>query len=137
KLAETDVDGGDLILSSGIATGDGASSVIFKTVQPGQGTGDMDRVPVTSMVLASNALTLPSAPTATQPGQAGMQASALGMIRYDTDLDRYQAYQDGAWQDILTSGGGIGLVRLDNIEAAEATNTIDNATYAQEWQWNT
>src|SRR5690606_14473091 len=56
----TDKDGGDLILSSATATGDGMSSIVFKTVLPDQGAGTTDRAPAASMTLASNALTLPS-----------------------------------------------------------------------------
>ena len=106
KSGETDKNGGSLFLSSGTATGNGMSSVQFSTVKPGQGTGTTDRAPAVSMVLSSNALTLPSGPTSEQPGQSGMQASVAGMIRYDTDEDRFKAYQDGAWQDILTSATG-------------------------------
>ena len=106
KSGATDKNGGDLTLSSATSTGAGYSSIIFKTVKPGQATGTTDRTPATAMTLATNALTLPSGPTTEQPGQGTTQAPALGMIRYDTTVDKFQAYQAGAWQDILTSATG-------------------------------
>jgi len=42
----TDVAGGDLVLQSGIATGDGESKITFATVKASQGTGTTDRSPV-------------------------------------------------------------------------------------------
>ena len=105
-LLGTDLNGGNLALSSGIATGDGSSSILFQTVKTHQGPGTADRNPATSMTLASNALTLPSGPTSEQPGQTGMQASVPGMIRYDSSSGKFEAYQSGAWQDILTSASG-------------------------------
>ncbi|MCC7305380.1 MAG: hypothetical protein IT558_03865, partial [Alphaproteobacteria bacterium] len=134
---DDDLDGGTLNLSSGIATGDGMSSIVFKTVKPGQGTGSTDRLPAASMTLASNALTLPSGPTTEQPGQAGMQASVNGMIRYDTTSGKFQAYQQNAWQDIITSGAGGVSTKLNGITAADGTATIANGDNAIFWNWAT
>lgn len=102
----TNVNGGSLILQSGIATGNGASDILFQTVVAGQGTGTTDRTPATSMTLARNALTLPIGPTTQEPGQAGMQAATNGMIRYDSTTNKFRGYENGAWTNMIGGGGG-------------------------------
>ncbi|NCC23218.1 MAG: hypothetical protein EOM26_12295, partial [Alphaproteobacteria bacterium] len=130
----SDLAGGTLNLSSGTATGDGMSSITFQTVMPGQGAGTDDRAPATSMTLSSNALTLPGGPTTQRPGEAGMQGSVNGMIRYNSDNGKFEAYQGGAWQDILTSAS-TGATALSSVTAATGANTITSSDNAQVWNW--
>jgi hypothetical protein len=85
------------------------------------------------MTLASNALTIPTGATTQEPGQAGMQAAANGMLRYDTTTNKFRAYENGAWTNMI--GGGGGSSTLSAITAATAANTINNAAYAQTWNW--
>src|SRR5690606_33607180 len=44
-----------------------------------------------------------------------------------------EVYFTGA---LVGGGGGSGNAALSDITAATATNTIDNANYAQVWNWN-
>lgn len=46
--------GGDLILSSGAASGNGSSGISFQTVTSNQGTGSTVRSPTTKMVITAN-----------------------------------------------------------------------------------
>ena len=138
KSGGTNLAGGDLTLKSGIATGNGASSILFQTVQIGQGTGTTDRSPATSMTLASNALTIPTGATTAQPGQSGMQAAAAGMIRYNTtatpnDKVEYYDAESAAWIQLAGSGSA---GALSGLTAATGTNTIANVSYAQAWNWD-
>ncbi len=103
-LSGTNINGGNLNISSGRATGHGYSSIDFLTVMPRQGNGTAVRNPVSSLTLASNALTIPRGTTAQRPGQAGYQAAANGMIRYNTDNNKFEAYQASGWVDMI--GGG-------------------------------
>ncbi len=119
----TDLAGGNLVLQSGITTGNGLSNILFQTVVPGQGTGTTDRSPATSMTLASNSLTIPTGATTQEPGQAGMQAAANGMMRYDTTTNKFRAYQNGAWTDMI---GGAGSVAIDDLTDAAKNLTTNN-----------
>ena len=47
----TNINGGDLILKSGVSTGNGSSGIIFQTVAPGQGSGTTDRNPSTLVTM--------------------------------------------------------------------------------------
>ena len=51
------INGGNLILSSGVAEGSGISNIIFQVPDPST-PGTADNVPVTQMILNSNALNL-------------------------------------------------------------------------------
>jgi hypothetical protein len=135
KSLGTNLGGGSLALASGIATGNGMSSILFETVEPNQGTGTADRLPVTSMVLSSNALTLPSGPTTQQPGQPGMQASVPGMIRYDSTSGKFEAYQGGSWQDILTSASS-GATAWSSITNPAANEALTMAAYTSLFTYN-
>ncbi len=96
--------GGNLVLNTGRATGNGSSHVQFFTVMPGQGSGSSNRNPNLSMTVSSNALNLPGGTTAQRPGSANMQSAANGMIRYNTSNAKFEAYQGGSWIDLI--GGG-------------------------------
>lgn len=81
------------------------------------------------------------APSATTAGinvgsLAGQPSSpANGDMVYNTSANALQAYINGAWVSLGAGGGGSSA--LSAITAATGTNTINNATFAQEWQWNT
>ncbi len=113
--------GGSLVLSSGTTTGNGASSIVFQTVVANQGTGSTDRSPATSMTLASNALSLPSAASTAEAGQAGMQAAANGMIYYNSTTNKFRGYENGAWTDMIGSVSG----SLDNLTDSETDYATD------------
>ena len=53
KSGNTDQNGGDLVLSSGTATGTGSSNITFKTAPAGT-TGTTDRSPATAMTILGN-----------------------------------------------------------------------------------
>ncbi|MFN3334419.1 MAG: hypothetical protein ACK47M_18080, partial [Caldilinea sp.] len=53
KSATADLNGGDLTLSSGTATGTGSSNIYFKTATAGA-TGTADRAPTTAMTILGN-----------------------------------------------------------------------------------
>jgi Chaperone of endosialidase len=53
KSGNTDQNGGDLVLSSGTATGTGSSNITFKTAAAGA-TGTTDRAPATAMTILGN-----------------------------------------------------------------------------------
>jgi hypothetical protein len=134
KSGGTNLDGGSLTLTSGTATGNGSSSILFQTVVAGQGTGTTDRSPATSMTLASNALTIPTGASTQEPGQSGMQSAANGMIRYDTTTHKFRGYQNGAWTDMI---GGGGSTSLDAITAAVANQSgLANGAYTIVWNWD-
>jgi hypothetical protein len=101
----TDLNGGNLVLQSGTATGNASSSIAFQTVIENQGAGAADRVPATSMILSSGALTIPAGNASQQPGQTGMRAAANGMIRYNTSTGKFEMYENGAWKNVQTGSG--------------------------------
>ncbi len=100
-LSGTSINGGNIVLNSGRTTGHGSSSVQFYTVMPGQGNNTTVRNPALSMTVSSNAITVPSGTNAQRPGQSNMQAAANGMIRYNTTGNKFEAYQAGAWVDMI------------------------------------
>ncbi len=102
--------GGNLVLNTGRATGNGSSHVQFFTVMPGQGSGSSNRNANLSMTVSSNALNLPGGTTAQRPGSANMQSAANGMIRYNTSNAKFEAYQGGSWIDLI-GGGAAGPTR--------------------------
>jgi hypothetical protein len=78
---------------------------------------------------ATDAVLLPGGTTAQQP------AGVNGMIRYNSTTGKFEGYQAGAWQDILTSAS-TGATAMSSITAATGANTINSAANAQEWDWN-
>ncbi|HEY8192150.1 MAG TPA: hypothetical protein VIG74_06975, partial [Alphaproteobacteria bacterium] len=78
---------------------------------------------------ATDSIVFPSGTTAQQPA-----SPVNGMMRYNTTNGKFEAYQAGAWQDILTSASSSAL---SSIIAATATNTIDSLNFAQTWNWST
>ncbi len=63
-------------------------------------------IPVASLDLSqkTDALAMPVGTTGTRPA-----TSINGMMRYNQTNAKFEAYQGGTWQDILTSNGGNGL----------------------------
>ena len=60
-----------------------------------------------------------------------------GMIRYGIDTGRFEFYQAGAWQNMLTSSGTASSVALSGIAAAGVASSIDSLNFAQSWNWST
>lgn len=60
--------------------------------------GDMSTGNLT--LAGTAALTLPRGDTSQRPGTA-----VEGMIRYNSQTDKFEGYQASAWQDIITAGG--------------------------------
>ncbi|HEY8191493.1 MAG TPA: hypothetical protein VIG74_03635, partial [Alphaproteobacteria bacterium] len=80
-------------------------------------------------VAGTGALITPRGDTAQRPA-----SPVNGMLRYNSDSGKFEAYQAGAWQDILT---GSASSALSSITAATTTNTIDSLNFAQAWNWST
>lgn len=57
-----------------------------------------------------------------------------GDIWYNGSTNKFRGYQNGAATDLIGAGGGSSA--LSSITAATTTNTINNVSYLQEWQWN-
>lgn len=69
-----------------------------------------------------------AAPAASPAGQ--------GRIYFDSTANKFRVSENnGAYVDLV--GGGAGAASLSSLTAAGATNTIDNTTYAQAWNWST
>lgn len=76
QSGSTDQAGGDLLLASGIATGNGESKIQFQTVNTGQGSGTTDRNPSTKLQIDEGHLeSLGTAPTM---GTCGTTPSIVG-----------------------------------------------------------
>lgn len=63
---------------------------------------------------------------------AAVTTPVNSMVVYDAATNLFNFRQNGAWVTIGSAG-----TALSAITAATGTNTINNATYQQEWQWNT
>ncbi|MBI2235153.1 MAG: tail fiber domain-containing protein, partial [Micavibrio aeruginosavorus] len=61
---------------------------------------------------ATDAIVLPSGTTAQRPG-----APVNGMLRYNSSSSKFEAYQAGAWSDIITNGAG-GIALNDLVDAS-------------------
>jgi hypothetical protein len=62
------------------------------------GTASTSATTVGLHVATTDAILLPSGTDAQQPG-----TPANGMIRYNTDNDKFEAYENGAWADMIAS----------------------------------
>jgi hypothetical protein len=84
---------------------------------------------------STGALTMPDGTTAQRPGTVVGTDAANGMLRYNTDTGRFEGYQAGAWQDILTGAIAGGAAAPDrgiqfnsgNSFAADANFTYTSA----------
>jgi hypothetical protein len=115
----TDKNGGPLLLQSGIATGSGSSTIEFYTATAGA-SGTTDRFPTLKAVIdgaghlgvgtgapatsaaveiasTTGALLLPRMTTA----QKNALTAVNGMCLYDTDLNKFQGYENGAWTSFI------------------------------------
>ncbi len=68
----------------------------------------------------TGALVVPRGTTLEQPG-----TGANGMIRYNTDNNKFEAYENSAWTDMIASGGG-GSVLDDLTDVTTDYTTDDN-----------
>ncbi|MGH1397598.1 MAG: tail fiber domain-containing protein [Alphaproteobacteria bacterium] len=70
-------------------------------------------------VSGTDAILFPRGTSAQQP-----VSPVNGMMRYNSDNDKFEAYQGGAWSDIITSG--VGGVSIDDLSDAERDDTNNN-----------
>lgn len=84
----------------------------FEPVTPGTVIGIND----------TSAFQLPSGTTAEQPGTPG-----LGMLRYNTDDNDTEVYEDGAWRGILNAGTGAPISATYIVQTASGTLTNEQA----------
>lgn len=99
QTASNQLNIGNLIYATGLASGATAS-----TGSIGIGT----TTPQAFLDLSSTgAMIVPRGTTAQQP------SGINGMLRYNSSNGKFEGYQAGAWQDILTSGGGASVASPD------------------------
>jgi hypothetical protein len=79
KLGETNTDGGDLALSSGVSTGSGGSDLYIETATPGA-SGTTDRTPNRKWVFTRSGLLSPWADNAYNIGQIGASVSRVKRV---------------------------------------------------------
>ena len=96
---------------------DASSATVSNELNIGNAiTGDLSTGDIT--FTSVGALTLHRGTTAQRPG-----SPVNGMIRYNSDNDRFEGYQAGAWQDILTGSGGV--TEIDDLTDAATDYTTD------------
>ena len=122
------------------ATGAGSNSVtlgnssITKTVLQGNvGIGTTTpttgtRLDIVGTGAAASSIIIPRDTTGNRP-----ITGVNGMLRYNTSNNKFEAYENGAWANMISAGGGA----LSSLTAATGTNTIDNLLNAQTWNWST
>ncbi len=154
-LAATDKNGGNLILSSGISTGTGNSSVLINIYKAGT-TGTADNPSV-------NIVTFDGSFQSLNPhGTSAGNTCELRFLELAANGSNYVGFKgadliagnviwtlpaaDGTSGQILTTNGSSVLswssqptitVPLSSITAATTTNTIDSLNFAQIWGWST
>lgn len=69
-----------------------------------------------AVIPGTGALTIPSGTTAERPSPA-----TEGMIRYNTDTNQFEAYENGAWVDLVAGSGGIGTVTSVGLSSTDLT----------------
>lgn len=70
-----------------------------------------------AIIPGTGALTIPSGTTAERPSPA-----TNGMIRYNTDTNQFEVYENGAWVNLVaSSGGGTGTVTSVGISSTDLT----------------
>ena len=126
-----------ILYGNGLGTGprldfgrwDGSTKTIDVTLNGGN-VGIGSTTPTASLDLSqkTDAVALPSGASSLRP------TGVNGMIRYNSSLPGVEAYVNGAWTTLLSALSG---TALSDLTGAIAINTIDNATYAQTWTWNT
>ncbi len=135
----TDKNGGNLVLSGGIATGTGRSDILFYGAASGT-SGTTDRTPgevmrVTGVgnvgIGTTNPYTKLEVNGTVKIGDGGETCGAnyTGGIRYSGGNMQY--CNGTAW----TTLGAAGTVALSSITAASANNTIANGAWNQVWNW--
>ncbi|WP_435642128.1 tail fiber domain-containing protein [Micavibrio aeruginosavorus] len=69
----------------------------------------------------------------------GCAAGTAGSIKYTSGDALEYCSSDGNWYELAAGGGGgggVGSPRISALLEAAAANTIDNANYAQTWNWD-
>ena len=125
---------GDFIVRTADSAGTKTESLRIKGATGSLGIGT--NAPVAGAILDLNgtgtnnsALVLPRTSVALRPA-----APVNGMLRYNTDSNKVEAYQGNAWGDL--SGGTASALPISGLTAATATNSINNGNFQQGWDWN-
>lgn len=63
---------------------------------------------------------------------AAVTTPVNGMQIYDVELNKFRAYENGAWTNTIGGGGSA----LSSLTAATASNSINNVNNEQIWNWN-
>jgi hypothetical protein len=95
------------------------------TTTPTTGT----RLDIVGTGAAASSIIIPRDTTGNRP-----TTGVNGMLRYNTSNNKFEAYENGAWANMISAGGG---GALSSLTAATGTNTIDNLLNAQTWNWST
>ncbi len=154
-LASTDKNGGNLVLSSGISTGTGNSSVLINIYKAGgSGTSDNSSINIATFdgsfqslnphgIIAGNTCELRFLELlANGSNYVGFKSADLIAGNVIWTLPAV----DGTSGQVLQTNGSSVLswtstptitVPLSSITAAITTNTIDSLAFAQIWNWNT
>jgi len=119
------------LLVAGIVSPAYAQSTLFSNSTTGE-VGIGSTAPITSLDLSqkTDAVALPAGATTARPS-----TGVNGMIRYNNTGNALEGYINNNWVSFLTSTTGTSA--LSALTSATGTHTIDNATYAQTWTWNT
>lgn len=124
----TDLAGGNLVLQSGIATGNGASSILFQTVHSGQGTGTTDRSPATSMTLDSIRLVISPPASEAVAGAAVITADACGTIKQITSVGNVTTNTTDTFTSPTASYAGC-CMDVVNVDTADTITLDANAKF--------
>lgn len=121
---------GQLLTWSGTAWTPAAPSSIFAqnvgigTITPAAG------LDVATTGTLASAIIVPRDTTVNRP-----TAAANGMIRYNTNLNYFEGYENGQWSRMTSATGS--SISLSGLSAATTINTIDNGNFGQTWNWST
>jgi len=160
--AGTDLVGGNLLLESGSATGDGAGYVMIRAVAGGQGAGSASRAVQQVALFSGSGMSLASDGGTSAPAASALldlqsttgalllsrlttvEDTALtasnGMVIYNTNLNVLRVRQGGAWASVVTgvAGANKSLSNLDTTSInqdllPDASNAHDLGSSSAYW----